>query len=167
MGVCVVAAVAACLCAPLEPGAAEKPGRVDKLFAAMRKGTFRQEGLRPPRLEWSDVPALLKRAESVRPLKCFPRNPLSSYIQFRCPEGIVALWLIECLRQGPEPRFPSLNAFIIRPADNNGQPLGAISEGNHKAALQAYRAWWKKVGKLPPQKARAVDPLANTGLRWR
>lgn len=167
MGICAVAAVAVCLGAPLGPADGKKPGPVDALFSAMRKGTYRQKGLRPPKLAWSDIPALLKRAESVKPLKCFPRNPLSSYLQLRCREGIVALWLIESLRQGPEPKFPSLNAFLVRPGDDNGQPLEAISEGNHQAALRAYQAWWKKVAKLPPREARAVAPLANAGLRWR
>jgi hypothetical protein len=137
------------------------PTRVKALFDRMHAGTYRDDFLNPPKLEWADIPALLDRAESTRLLEAFPRNPISSQYERAAPEGVVALWLVEGLRKGG--RYASLNARLTTAA---GEAKGEAFEGNNKAAAKAYRAWWAKVKDLPPAKAREVDPLEGTGLRW-
>jgi hypothetical protein len=66
---------------------------VQKLFAAMRAGTYRQDGilLSELKLSWEDIPALLEIGGSRHVLRHFSHNPFSSQAQLQCPEGIVAL----------------------------------------------------------------------------
>ena len=92
---------------PTEAAPAVKPKgpsseKVDKMFAAMRDGTYWSlgPGFGFPDVGWEDVPALLARAEEERPLATFPTNPLSSFARPSCREGLVALWLVEGVRKG-------------------------------------------------------------------
>lgn len=118
--------------------------RVTVLFDVMRKGTYAYRWF--PKLNWSDIPALLEKANSRHVLKSFPTNPLSSQSMDQCLEGVVALWLIEGLQEGGN--LPSLNPILIdREA---GLPLGqAISIEQQRKLLPraqaAYGSWWKKV----------------------
>ncbi len=135
--------------------------RVAELFEELASGRYAEMGF--PALDWADVPALLDRGQSKRELHEFPRNPDSSQYESRCREGIVALWLVEGLRQGG--CFPSNNALCFSgPVD--GSDWTGASEVNHGRLFGAYRAWWDEVGKLPKARAVAVDPLAGTGLSW-
>ena len=135
--------------------------RVKHLFESMRQGTFAEVTF--PQLELSDVPGLLTYADSTRTLKRFPTNLLSSQRQVECSEGMVALWLVEGIRQGG--KFPSLNALCFK-AGVQKQDWTKASEDNHKEVAQAYRAWWSKAKKLPPHEAKAIVPLQGTNLSW-
>jgi hypothetical protein len=149
---------------PPQATAAQPPPeneRVKKLFSDMRHGQYKEDQF--PRLELADVPALLEYADSTRVLKSFPTNPLSSHLLFECKEGIVALWLVEGIRQGG--KYPSLNA-VCRKAGEKAQDEAAAAAADHRAAARAYRAWWEKARALPPEEAKKLDPLRGTDLRW-
>jgi hypothetical protein len=124
---------------------------VDKLFASMHQGDYRENGF--PALGWSHIPALLERAPSRARLKAFPVNPASSRMQAECSEGILALWLIEGIRQGG--KYPSLNPIC----------RGSSDEDSQQRAVQAYLRWWQKV-KDDPGAAAKRDPFADTELSW-
>jgi hypothetical protein len=131
------------------------------LFAPFREGRCAPVGF--PALTWKDVPALLEVAGSTDPLRAAPANPRSSRAPTACSEGVLALWLIEGVRRGG--KWPSLNP-ILRGGGAAGEAPQRRAQRVHRVALQAYRAWWKKVSALPPAKAAAVVPLRGTGLSW-
>jgi len=135
--------------------------RVKALFESMRQKTY--QGIEFPRLDLSDVPALLEYADNTRTLNCFPTNLESSQHQGECSEGMVALWLIEGVRQGG--RYPSLNPLCFKKGVQT-KDWNQASEDNHKEVAQAYRAWWSKAKKLLPQEAKALLPLQGTDLSW-
>jgi len=137
----------------------QPPSRVKVMFDQMRNGKYQQEAFNFPKLEWSDIPALLDRAESTTELKTFPTNPISSFHIPTRPEGVVALWLVEGVRKGG--KYPSLNPRI-HPAGDTAEERAT----NHKALAAAYKGWWAKVKQLPPEKARDVNPLEGTKLLW-
>ena len=139
-----------------------KEQKVKKLFDSMRSGKYRE--IEFPRLDLTDVPALLEYADSTKTLKSFSRNLLSSQFEPECSEGMVALWLIEGVRQGS--KYPSLNALCFK-GKVEGTDWTKASEDNHKEVAKAYRAWWAKAKDLTPEKAKAIDPLKDTGLSWR
>ena len=140
--------------------------RVKKLFDAMRDGTY-AEKVEFPRLDMTDVPALLELADSTKVLKKFPTNPLSSQLELQCSEGMVALWLIEGVRQGSKGiKYPSLNALCFKD-DVQAKNYTEESEANHKEVAKAYRAWWNKAKGLSAEKAKELDPLKGTNLHWR
>jgi hypothetical protein len=124
---------------------------VSKLFASMHQADYRENGF--PALGWSHIPALLERAPSRAKLKAFPVNPASSRMQAECSEGILALWLIEGIRQGG--KYPSLNPIC----------RGAREEDSQQRAVQAYLRWWQKV-KDDPNAAAKRGPFADTELSW-
>src|SRR5688500_5897495 len=107
----------------------QPPSRVKALFDQMRDGKYQREGFDFPKLEWADIPELLAKADSTRLLEAFPRNPISSQYERACPEGVVALWLVEGLRKGG--KYPSLNARLTTAA---GEAKGEAFEENNKAA---------------------------------
>lgn len=144
-----------------EPQPKNGEGAVKKLFDSMRTGKY--AGVDCPRLELADVPALLEHVDSTTMLKTFPTNPLSSQRQTQCSEGMVALWLIESVRQ--EGKYPSLNPLCFKDGIEK-KDWDKASEDNHKDVAKAYKAWWKKAKTLSPEKARAIDPLKDTGLSW-
>ena len=136
--------------------------KVDKMFAGMRDGTYRDLGTRGfgfPDVGWEDVPALLARAEEEGPLRTFPTNPLSSFARFGCREGLAALWLVEGVRKGG--KFPSLNAAIAGSEDREGATPEEL-----KTAARAYRDWWARA-KGKPEAAKDLDPLADSPVKWR
>jgi hypothetical protein len=138
-----------------------KEQKVKKLFDSMRSGKYAEFEF--PRLDLTDVPTLLGFADSTKTLTTFPRNPLSSQLELQCSEGMVALWLIEGVRQGS--KYPSLNALCFK-GKVEGTDWTKASEDNHKEVAKAYRAWWEKAKTLMPEKAKAIDPLKDTGLSW-
>jgi hypothetical protein len=144
-----------------EPKAQEKGQRVKKLFEAMRSGEY--DEFEFPKLDLTDVPAVLEYADSTKTLKIFPRHTLSSQYEATCSEGMVALWLIEGVRKGG--KYPSLNSLCFK-VGVEVKDWTKASEDNHKAVAKAYRAWWDKAKSLTPEKAKALDPLKNTGLSW-
>ena len=135
--------------------------RVSKLFGSMRSGKLNSVDF--PDVGWQDIPALLKVAESTKMVTCFPRNPLSSQLEQKCSEGMIALWLIEGVRRGGK-RFPALNA-LIGPL-GNGSNWEEVSENHHPKALAAYRTWWMHAQHLKKEQAAKIDPLKGTGLVW-
>ncbi len=126
--------------------------RVQKLFEAMREAKYEDNQF--PELKWKDIPDLLEMGASKRILKNFPHDSNSSLGQSDCPEGVVALWLVEGIRKGGK-GYASLNPFLCPP-----------EEGNNARALKAYQEWWKQAQSLTAENAAAVDPLKGTKLRW-
>ncbi len=137
--------------------------RVQKLFEAMREGKY-NERLKLPELKWEHIPALLEMGASKRVLKNFPVNPLSSQAEQECPEGMMSLWLVECLRKGGKD-FPSLNALCL-PEGKTTEKWTEVSAKNHDRVLTAYQEWWKQAQTLTAEKAAAIDPLKGTKLHW-
>ncbi len=154
-----VAAVPTLVAAPAVKPKGPPTERVDKLFAAMRDGTYRHIGIGFPSLGWEDVPALLARADEEGALAAYPSNPISSFAQLSCREGVIALWLIEGIRKGG--RFASLNPSFALSRDRAGATPEEL-----KAAARAYRDWWE-TAKGKPERAREIDPLADVGMTWR
>ena len=137
-----------------------KNERVDKLFTELRDGKYR--GVTFPTLDWNDIPALLKRADSDKKLASIPANPFSSYAQRECSEGMAALWLVEGIRKGG--KYPSLNVLC----NAIGGPHGdKASDANREQVAKAYRDWWEKARTQTPDKARQTNPLEGTDLYWR
>jgi hypothetical protein len=154
----------------LSGGAQERSGkddvkvsneRVQKLFDSMRASKYTNPKF--PELKWEDIPALLEMGTSKRVLKNFPVNPLSSQIVMECPEGIVALWLVEGLRKGG--KYASLNALCL-PDGEITEKWTEVSAKNHDRALKAYQEWWRRVQTLTAEKAAGMDPLKGTKLHW-
>ena len=138
--------------------------RVAKLFATMRDGQYEDSFPAPfPELEWKDVPALIEIGRSNRELKTFPRITISSRYEATCPEGIVALWLVEGIRQGG--KYPSLNALCLS-VDVEGSNWTQQSAKNQDRLLKCYEDWWKQAGPTTPQAAAKVDPLKDSKLVW-
>lgn len=136
--------------------------RVEELFGAMREGKYAGDG-RFPGLKWEDIPALLELGTSKRALRTFPVNYASSQAEDECPEGMVALWLVEGLRKG-RGGFPSLNALCL-PEGTTGK-WAEESARNQARVLKAYREWWERAKSLPAEEAAEIDPLKETKLRW-
>jgi hypothetical protein len=136
--------------------------RVQKLFDTMREGKYNNPKF--PELKWEDIPALLEMGTSKRILKNFPVNPLSSQFVMECPEGIVALWLVEGLRRGGR-KFASLNALCL-PEGEITEKWTEASAKNHDRVLKAYQEWWRRAQSLPAEKAAEMDPLKGTKLHW-
>ncbi len=160
--VALVASVAVERSQGMDPKSKAEGQRVKVLFESMRSGNY--AAITFPQLDLADVPTLLEYADSTKPLRSFPRNPLSSQLEVDFSEGMVALWLIEGVRQGD--RYPSLNALCFK-AGGGGKDWSKASEDNHKEVARAYRAWWEKAKSLPHDPAKALDPLKGTGLAWR
>jgi hypothetical protein len=137
---------------------------VQKLLRSLRDGSYREHTF--PKLEWTDIPALLERAESTASLKSIPCNPLSSMWQTECTEGMAILWLIEGVRKGGQ--VPSLNPLCFKSAGDKGakKRWTEASEDNHAELARAYRAWWQKIQRWGPKGGAIVDPLKGTGLHW-
>ena len=139
---------------------------VDQLLDSMKRGTYGMD-MTPgtkKRLDVSDIPFLLERADSTSPVKSIPMNPISSFAQAKCSEGMVALWLVEGIRRGSQ--IPSFNVLCLETKSSvSGQEMDAKSESHHAVVAAAYRAWWKK-GHSDPAATFKVDPLAGTGLSW-
>jgi hypothetical protein len=118
--------------------------RVQKLFDAMREGKYNNTTF--PDLKWEDIPALLEMSAGKRVLKNFPVNPLSSILVKECPEGMVALSLVEGVRKGGK-QFPSLTPFCRREGDKAENGTEALAK-NQDLVLKAYKEWWKQVQSL-------------------
>ncbi|HEX4611521.1 MAG TPA: DUF4943 family protein [Urbifossiella sp.] len=151
-GLFLACTVSACAPIPELP-----PDRVTVLFGKMYVGKY--DDMWFPDLGWEDIPALLARADSTRELANFPVNPASSLHQPTCPEGVVAVWLVEGIRKGG--RFASLNPRPF-PLEDPTKERAA----NVQALAQAYRGWWDRVKQMPPEQAREADPLGGTSFRW-
>ncbi len=137
--------------------------RIQKLFETMRADKYAEVFF--PELKWEDIPALLELSASKRALTTFPRNPFSSQPQKQCPEGMVALWLVEGIRKQAKGGFPSLNALCL-PEVRTDKNWDEVSARNQEAAAKAYHEWWQRARSLPREKAAAIDPLQRAKLRW-
>lgn len=143
--------------------------RVTKLFQSMHDGTYDHRWFPP--LTWDDIPALLQRAESERLVKRFPTNPLSSQFQPSCPEGVIALWLIEGLFESGN--LPSLNPLLLQDGSKLSLQDALSTEQQLKLlakARTAYSAWWKGANRSRQATGEALtgltSALKDTGLRW-
>jgi hypothetical protein len=134
---------------------------VRTLFESMKNGTFRRSMF--PELSIKDMPALLARASSTESLSCYPSNPISSQFEPTCPEGMVALWLVEGFRTGNA--FPSLNALCLTHGNSSSDWAG-VSEKNQARVAEAYRRWWDRVKDDPSADAMKTDPLKGLGMSW-
>jgi len=139
----------------------EERQNVKKLFQSMNAGAYHDCDF--PNLVWADIPDLLKIADSTTVLRTFPRNSLSSQRQPECTEGMVALWLVEGIRQGG--RYPSLNAPCFKQGVKE-KNWSKASEKNHAELTKVYRAWWERVRHVDREKASKIDPLRGTTLHW-
>jgi hypothetical protein len=144
-----------------DPQPSKDDQRVHKLFESMQDGKYAANDF--PELTPAHIPALFEFADSTKVLKSFHRAPESSQFEAECSEGMVALWLIECVRAGG--KYPSLNSLCFK-TGVNAKDWAKASETNHKDVLKAYRVWWEKAKALPPEEAKRLDPLKGTGLRW-
>ena len=146
-------------------GNADKPKmdnpRVKTLFDAMLAGKYKEVSF--PKLELSDVPALLERADSTMGLASFPINPRSSTVVLECREGIMAMWLIDGIRKGG--KFPALTTRYSKNGANPKDDKEAVDIQAEMA--KAYRAWWQRAKNLPIPEAMAIEPLKDTGISWR
>lgn len=141
--------------------ALENNKKVKSLFESMRNGTYKSRGF--PKLTRDDIPALMSLADSTRILKAFPRYSISSQYEETCPEGIVAIWLVEGVRKGS--KFPSLNALCLPGGKNNGD-WTELSKANHPQLAAAYKKWWENVKQTDTPAAFKANPLKGTNLHW-
>lgn len=146
---------------PLE-SLTEEESRVRQLFTTFRSGEYRGSAF--PELEWKDIPALLKMAESKRELTCFPRNPLSSQYVEESLEGVVALWLVEGLRRNGE--FPSLNALCLDKRAEARGDFESQSRASHGRIIMLYAQWWKANSMRGEKDAKKDNPLESTAYHW-
>ncbi len=135
--------------------------KVEALFDSFRNATYR--GFNFPDLSFEDIPALLELGESEQALKSFPRSPISSQFEATCSEGMIALWLIEGIRNGR--KFPSLNALCFKKGQI-GKDWTSKSENNHEPVLDAYKTWWNESKDLPVEEAELANPLEGLELHW-
>lgn len=159
----VLAAIPHAGCAAVDASAAV---RVDELLTAMREGHWSNEGdpMLFPSLGWEHVEYLLSKASSTVPLKRYPINRESSEAVQSCPEGMLALWIVESIRRNRPSQFPSLTPCVLHVDDSEG---GALDPTLHHAAVaQAYRRWWASQASLNHDELSAADPLQGTGLAW-
>lgn len=134
--------------------------RVDGLFAAMRERSYGYRWFPP--LEWSDIPSLMHAALRDDAVRSFPTSPLSD---IRPPEvitGVVALWLVEGLRE--EGHIPSFVPVLVE----SGRPLDASPTKQRellKSARTAYEVWYQS---LETGQGQEFDgcPLELVGLEW-
>ena len=135
---------------------------VQDLFEQMRAGKYR--AITFPKLSRDDIPALLQMARSKKSLTSFPRNPFSSQAQTECPEGMIALWLIEGWRKWNQ--HPSLNALCLPTQRTLGGNWDDLSKQNHDRCRDAYEAWWKHAEKLTDDELKKINPLKDVPLAW-
>lgn len=143
---------------------------VAELFRMMHDGEFGKHYsvISPPKLDWTDIPSLLAKAESSESLASFPIHTLSSQSQSDCSEGVVALWLIESIRSQGE--YPSLNP-MFHCLDKNDPLKG---KEMHQAALEAYQNWWSSISEsvdLDDDEAvskaiESTNPLKDKNICW-
>ncbi len=168
-GVFILCSLLSCSCEETStPSEAAKPvvgnKKVVRILGSMIDGSWKERSL--PQLGWQDVDALLARADSKTDLKSFPANPLSSQAQFSCTEGIMALWLVESIRNNTKSGYPSLNPLCLEAQKKEGMSWEEMSKTNLSKAAQAYRTWWQKVKDQDEKKREELDPLKAAHLYW-
>ena len=132
--------------------------KVSELLQQMRDGNYRHNLF--PELTWDDVPSLMQIAESELVIANTPTNPLSSFRQTDAREGVIALWLVEGIRQGS--KFPSLNCMLVDGESN----LPHNHPSLHSIALDHYQKWWKQVEPKPVEEDTDLAPMTDSKLRW-
>jgi hypothetical protein len=145
---------------------------IPQLLASLRTDDWTWTFL--PQINWTDVPALLEAGADTSFTHSYPTHPQSSYRPDSTRVGLVALWLIEALRQQqlrsresanlmPPSRAPFLGTRL-------GNPRGYNSPEQQSRALEGYRSWYeatKVEGELlPSPKALRKNPLTGLGLSW-
>lgn len=128
----------------------------------------RYDSVNLPAFTHNDIPALLEYRNETQIITKYPRNPISSFASHECRLGVYILWTIESIRVGSDTgdiqlmRFPSLNP-ILSGIDSEG-----ISDDvSHSMASQAYLNWWENNSKKDFTEYKNIDPLSNTGFKWR
>ena len=145
--------------APIKPSS-----QVEKLFESMREGRYKEPDF--PKLTWEDIRSLLSFAENTNALRSFPRNPLSSQFEAECSEGMIALWLIEGIRESQPAQFPSLNALCFSRFKTQDEDWTEHSRTSHPRALAFYRKWWAEIASQSKTKGMQTNPLEGSDLYW-
>lgn len=135
-----------------------------------------------PDLSWEDIPALMEIANSTELLTNFPRNILGRYYVDQCQAGIIAMWLIDSIRknEGKKPRkawyispFPIFQSEEdtkqIAEFKSQGNDANVLIENSGKKLEMAYESfsdWWQIAQQMNPNKAKRINPLDDSGLKW-
>lgn len=139
----------------------EKPSvRVSSLFDAMRAGNYTHRWF--PALEWADLAGLLMESQTNEAVGSFPKSPLSSVRPPQVITGVVALWLIEGLRE--DGHIPSFVPLLVE----QGRELDASPAKQRELlipAREAYQNWYRGLQSGLAQ-AKDTCPLEAIGLRW-
>lgn len=139
---------------------------IKELFASMRNDRYEQDFSKNagfPEISWSDIPELLKIAESERKVTSFPINRMSSVKRSSHTEGMIALWLIEGLRIGGH--FPSQQPLLYKEAERKQGSLNLYDKCQDEIRL-LYVEWWNKVKNLPREQTNSFNPLENSNYKW-
>lgn len=145
---------------------------VGELLGKLRSGNWDYTML--PAIGWDDIPALLQAASDTAWVKRYPHHPRSNYRPREARVGLVALWLIEAIRQhelkGPEDLqllvAPSRAPFL---GTSQGNPTGFNSVEQLQQAHAAYQQWYDAVQAADSSaRERAIRsiPLQGQGLSW-
>ncbi|MDW3209975.1 MAG: carboxypeptidase-like regulatory domain-containing protein [Reichenbachiella sp.] len=135
-----------------------------------------------PDLGWEDIPALMEIANSKEILTNFPRNILGRYYVDQCQAGIVAMWLIDSIRknEGKKPRKAwYISPFPILQSEEDTRQINEFMSQGHNAnvmiknteeklnrAHESFVSWWTIAQQMSPNKAKRINPLGDTGLKW-
>jgi hypothetical protein len=122
-----------------------------------------------PHLTWEDIPSLLTIAGDTSYLAPYPHHPRSTYQPDSVRAGLVALWLIEAIRQTNENE--DRPGALMHPSrapvlgTNRGNPSGYNSLSQMARAHQAYQAWYETYREAPARGRRSY-PLRGLGMSW-
>lgn len=135
-----------------------------------------------PKLSWEDIPALMELAGSTKMLTNFPRNILGRYYIEQCQLGIVAMWLIDSIRknEGKKPRKAwYISPFPVLKSEGDEKKIEEYMSAGHNAnilvrntdeklrrAHDSYLNWWMAAQHLKRRKAKRLNPLADTDIKW-
>ena len=126
-----------------------------------------------PKINWQDVPILLKQGQDSTFIHQYPRNLRSRYRPDSIRAGLVSLWLIEALRK--QELRSSEDFYSLMPPSRapvlgtrKGNPSGYNSVEQLMSAFEAYNAWWEEVPVDSSSRMEAIkkNPLAGIGLSW-
>lgn len=113
------------------------------------------------------IPVLLDYADDFSEISNFPVNPYSSHGFFKKKVGECLLWTIEYIRlyagiYASSPGFPSLIPQLM----SNEYPY----ELNNAQLLEVYNlyySWWYDNKDKDFDTIRTINPLKDSGFRWR
>ncbi len=148
---------------------AAKTLTVHEVIAQLKANTW--EGQYLPRLGWEDIPPLLEVATDTTYLDHFPTRTNNPYRVKQARMGLVALWIVEAIRQDVRKR--GNQAGFLIPASKvpvlgtrRGNPALRNRTQTVQVAADAYNRWWETVKELDPAKGARKVPLRGTGYGW-